>query len=244
MSNWEDLGDDALWRRVGAGRYHFIGIDEVDDGFFVSLSEVDVWMAGPKLLEEAVDAAGIDELPGEDKWKAQLLVDCGYKAPFGSWSCDTEEEIDGKIAEAKKESNRLRVHEYHEEKMQEPANRIGSTVREFMLGNLNRALTNTMASGSTEGNIMAKMYGLSEDDRAALPRTPPTGPVTARISLGLMTRQGVTDDPLAMASGYMSALAGQGLWLDRKGLAPAYIKGFQVGTDVRAGRSPQPDWAR
>lgn len=250
MSNkWQELAECSEIRKVGLGRYHIVDIttpeDYEGDDYIVSLSEVDLYQAGPALLEEAWKTLGIEgDLPEDEGFRAQALYDCGYRAPMGTWTGSDEALM---VKEAKKESNRLRVHKYHEQKMMEQVNRIGSTAREFMLGNLNRALVCSMTSGSVEGGILAKMYGIRTPEAVDDLRPYAHGPTRAvaiSVNHGFMQRNGL-EDPLAMSMGFMHALSGHGFPLDeREKKAKAYILGFQLGTDVAAGRTPMPDWAK
>ena len=248
MSKWEELGEFSEIRKMGPGRFHFIEIitpyDYDGDEIIVTLSEVDLYQAGPELVKSALEAVDLGEPPEEEMSLAQVLCDCGYRAPMGTWSGTKEKFL---IAKAKKESNRLRNHEYHEERMMAPANQIGSTAREFMIGNLNRALICSMTDGSPIGEIMAKAHGYRTEEAVASLRPYAHGPtrsVVLTFNYGVMQREGLRD-PLPLSMGLLHALSGQGLPLaDRKKKAPAYIKGFQLGTDVAAGRMPLPDWAK
>jgi len=66
---------------------------------------------------------------------------------------------------------------------------------------------------------------------------------SAAISVDLHTVP--SDDPLAFCVGLTRGLSGHGLEIDdRRDLAPEYVRGYQFGVDVRAGRIAAPSWVR
>lgn len=65
------------------------------------------------------------------------------------------------------------------------------------------------------------------------------------VAFSAQLRRIPSDDPLAYCAGFSCGLAGGGLERENRGdLAPAYVAGYQLGVEVRAGRADKPEWVR
>jgi len=251
--NWSDYGG-TWYRRVGPGRYHIMELinwieacgereaKEIGATYNVSLSEVDVAAASDKVKEEAKRSCGWEGMEEqvnnvELMW-AEVLFQYGYKAPLWDKNGNNYSLL---MKEAREESASLDDPEAHEAAMNRPVNKIGSTAREFMQGDFASAMDRGVREGRTDAKIMAKMHGVPDDVIEKVEGQPLC--VGVSFSVKMRGTDAVpSDDPLAFTMGYMHARAGQGLDHDRKDLASEYVRGYQLGVDVKAGRAPKPEW--
>lgn len=240
---YEDTPGGKYGRKLGLGRYQVIEwIDmwdatgeEDQDRYCVDLNEVDLGVLSPKNIEDAKKCCGWDKTwfkPTDtaDR-KGRALVECcfdyGFKGPLGGWSGNNLKKL---MTQARKYAAELDAEpDRYEEALNRPVNKIGSTAREFMAGDINSAMARGIAEGRPESKLMAKMYGVKEDDMAL---------VEGRL---------ISDDPLAYQMGYITGLQGGELdqpGTDRSELASEYIRGWQYGVDVKAGKATAPTWCK
>lgn len=113
--------------------------------------------------------------------------------------------------------------------MNRVVNKVGSTARDFMQGDLMSGMNQYFKKGiyaeiSTEINMGGQIF---------------TG-VQANVKMNNVP----SDDPLAYVAGYMDALSrkGMGNGSKKSELAEAYIEGFRYGVSVRKGDEPKPVW--
>lgn len=261
-THWEDT--NALYsREVEPRRFHFIEVTDMDDAcgrdnagqppFVVELSEVDLDAISEKTIEGAKQCCGWereDDKPWEPIALAEMCHQYGAKAPLESWtggrvrkdSWDSSNCPRELIRNAKRRSRELDDPAERTEALMRPVNKLGSTALEYMQGDMHSAMVRGVRSGDQSAKLMAKMHGASEEKIATIEQLGP-GPSSApmsRITLGKVP----SSDPLAFAMGFMSAIAGSPLDSNREELAQAYIAGYQLGTKVRLGEEPQPEWVR
>ncbi len=253
--NWSDYGG-KFWRRVakGAGptegRFHVIEVinwneheNDPEWTYHVELSEVDLDATSDKQLDDALrscygeaDALSVEGDPNAAQIKVEALHGYGSRAPLWDRSGNN---INKLMKEARAESARLDDPAAHEEAMNRPVNKLGSTAREYAQGDIYSAMTRGVSKGEASAKLMAKIHGASDDDIAAVEGTP----IPVGVSFSVNLKKIPSNDPLAYSMGYMHALAGQGLKDNRNELADAYLEGYRLGTDVKAGRAKSPEWA-
>lgn len=139
--------DDACGRgNEGQPRYH------------VSLSAVSSDQAGPSNVKKAFDSCG---WTGDEDFMCDAVrVEClhGYGISALLWQ-SSGKNAHKLIKEARRQSQvATGLFGFY---MDTPKNRIGTTGWEAIKGDLNSALARTIASGSTEGKILAKMHGIA-----------------------------------------------------------------------------------
>jgi len=126
---------------------------------------------------------------------------------------------------------------HYEEKMDRPVNAIGSTARELGSGDIYSAVNRGCRQGKPEAQIMAKMYGVPTEAIEAVKGNLQTAPVY-RIQLNKIP----SSDPIAYMAGFTDAVSGQGKAASTKDLAPAYLEGYRLGSAVKTGNEPKPEW--
>jgi len=246
---WETIYDDydSLYQRRFARRvYHFIdvtdleyncGPDEFDAKYDVSLSEVDLDSIPRKTLDSALDSMGMEYRDRQMATDAALAEACnGYGAKALLWQGggNNRQKL---IREAKRESRLLEDPRERDERLSRPVNALGSSALEMMQGDINSALIRGVKQNDPTANLMAKLSGATGSLKEVLT----TGnSISASVDMSAVK----SDDPLAFTSGYMRALSGSCLEADREELAEEYIRGYQVGVEVRTGHSPVPAGVR
>lgn len=106
-----------------------------------------------------------------------------------------------------------------ESAMERPVNKIGSTAREFMQGDIFSAMQRGAESGDPESRLMAKMYGIPDD----------------------VVNDARPADWLPYLMGYGDGLSERDRESDPD-VAPEYHRGFDRGVRVRLGEVPAPGW--
>lgn len=214
-------------RCIGNRQYQIIELINMDDAcgrdnegqskYVVELRLVDLNALSPENIQSALRSCGWDNM---DQDNDEALAECcdsyGTHAPLGSWQGNNAHKL---MREAYRTANELLDNEALEERLERPVNRIGSSAREFMNGDITSALQRGCESGNTDARIMAKMYGVPQetiDD--------------ARPS-----------DYLPYVFGYMAALQGSAKETDPD-TAPEYFRGYDRGLNVKAGKAPAPSW--
>jgi hypothetical protein len=248
------LDEGGKWgRRVSRGCYHVIEMidcvsatGELWNGnkYHVELSEVDLFSITQKTIDSAIKSCGwegINDLTGDQRERAvaEMLFDYGARASLHQCMGNSWHAL---VAEARKESYALtKDPRRHEELMNRPVNKIGSTAREMMQGDFNSAMERGVRTGDVGAKIMAKMHGIPAETIAAVEAAGPRhGSYSHNIRLG----SAPVEDPLAYAMGFMDGEHAQALGHGngRDDLAQAYIDGYKMGVAVRMGEAERPDW--
>lgn len=223
---WLAIRWDDIWDATG---------ETEGDRYSVDVLMVDIQS---KQLADAAKSCGISVREGTG-WRqqdldeytpaglAEMLVQYGAYAPL--WS-ESGNAIHSLLATALREAEDYRRDEQAREDRLDgaPVNAIGSTPREFMQGDIDAAISRGLAKGDPSARIMAQCSN------------PIPGAVSANIVFGSVP----SDDPLAFTMGFMAGFQGTTDVEDPSELAEAYIKGRELGADVRMGRQPVPDWVR
>ena len=261
-------------REVEPRRFHFIAVTDMDDAcgrdnegqppFVVELYEVDLDAISPETIASSLRSCGWekfedkdgsgwqqngDVLPEDPLWIAEMCHQYGAHAPLDSWtggrvrkehweSSNCPREL---LRAAKRRSRELDDPGERAEALMKPVNKIGSTALEYMQGDIHSAMERGVRAGDASAKLMAKIHGVKDETIAAVEaQGPRSGAAVASINLHKIP----TDDPLAYSMGYMSGVAGGVLEPNREELAQAYIDGYQLGTRVRLGEEPKPEWVR
>jgi len=243
---WETIYDDydSIYQRRFARRvYHFIdvtdleyncGPDEFAFKYDVSLSEVDLDSIPRKTLDSALDSCRGKEYRERQmatyEEMAEACEQYGAKALLWRGGGNNRQKL---IREAKRESRLLEDPMARDKRLSRPVNALGSSALEMMQGDINSALIRGVKQNDPTANLMAKLSGATGSLKEVLS----TGnSISASVDMSAIK----SDDPLAFTSGYMRALSGSCLEADREDLAEEYIRGYQVGVEVRTGHSPVP----
>lgn len=246
--NWQDYGG-SFYRRVSPGVYHVMRVmnwvdavgqreaAEVGYTYNVDLSEIDLRTMTDTQRAEVAQSCGftpdeVDEMPHAKLVWVDMCHGYGLRAPLWDENGNNLRKL---MAECRAESLALDDEDAHEAAMNRPVNGIGSTAREFGQGDITSALGRAIASGSVEGDVLAKMHRISDDVVSALREDKRTA-LTVRFHMDQIP----SNDPLAFQAGYMRALMGERM--DKGASADAYIEGYKMGVDVKSGRVPRPDF--
>lgn len=200
--------DEACgWDNAGQPKYH------------VELRLIDLDAIPAKEIHSALSYCGQEHL---DNPSDEILADCcdsyGTHAPLGNWSGNNARKL---LREAYQEANRLLDSSALEEQLDRPVNKIGSSAREFMAGDITSALQRGVESGNTDARIMAKMYGAPQE---VIDNTRPV-------------------DWLPYLMGYIAGLNDQPKETDPDA-CKEYFRGYDRGLAVKAGTCPAPDWIK
>lgn len=248
MERWGEsgyVGDESGIRIKGAGGRKFIAIrwddihaatgEDHGDRHVFEVLMVDLDAIGEANIDSALRSCG----PGEDEELpdigiAEACISYGCAAPLASHSGGNRRAL---FRAARQDAETfIEDEDALEDRLDgAPVNAIGSTPREFMMGDLDAALSRGLARGDTGAGIVAQM-------QAPIPRG-----VALQASVTLQAPDLMTlsdGDPLAYTMGFMHGFQGSALPEAPEGddLAPAYVKGRAHGADVRLGRQPKPDW--
>lgn len=154
------------------------------------------------------------------------------------------------LSAAKQESRELEEDiGLHEERMNRPVNKLGSTAREYGQGDFQSALARGIKAGAPESRIIGKMHGLSDEsmDKFQKDGAVDMAGVAFRVDHRQMRKENI-DDPLAHAAGFINAVVGRGKpetsEMEGGDLAEAYLKGYRTGVACKAGDQPWPEWIR
>jgi hypothetical protein len=247
--------DEQQWCRCLEGqRFHFIDVTDMDEAcgkdnegqprYVVELCEVDLDTMPDKLIKQSLDSCGWEDMLNEPPVIADALRSYGRRAPLHSV---TTNNVGKGVAECRKESYQLCAQPGAlEERLSKPANQLGSTAREFMFGDIHSAMARGVRAGDKGAELMAKMYGATEENIAAVASSPaPSGAVAAKISLYNSDLGKLSGgDPLAYTTGFMRGVSLGSMDGPRDKLARAYKDGFKHGVSVRLGHEQTPDWIK
>lgn len=128
--------------------------------YVVELSLVDLGVLTPKQIDDAYRSCGW-ELPesmtqGErDAATAIMCFEYGCKAPLDSWEGNNYGKL---LRTARSQAHALkRDADAMSERMERPVNKIGSTAREYMTGDITSAVLRGVANNDPAAMIMLKM---------------------------------------------------------------------------------------
>ena len=216
------------WRCVGNRQFQFIELINMDSAcgrdneghpkYHVELRFVDLNAISADNLQSALNSCGWQEMPDTDEAKADCLDSYGCHAPLGQWSGNNARKL---MRESYREANSLLDQSALSSAMDKTVNKIGSTAREFMQGDIFSAMQRGCEAGNPDSRITAKMYGIPQnviDD---------TRPV----------------DFLPYLMGYMCAMNGGNRETDPD-TSPEYFRGYERGENVKAGKCPAPGWIK
>lgn len=152
-------------RRLNDDRYQLVELIDMEDAcgrdneghpkYVAELSEVDLSEIGMSTKKGALNFCGLED----ETVSAETLVEClhayGAKAPLENWSGNNRSKL---VREAKAYSYELDNPTAHAEAMKRPVNEIGSTAREYMVGDITSAIRRGVSEGRRDAEILAKMY--------------------------------------------------------------------------------------
>lgn len=149
-------GEFDYWLVLELTNMHEATGEERGDKYVVELCAVSPTQAGDN-LDKAFECCGIpvgDAARDNEFAQVECLHSYGVRAVLVSRSGNNAHKL---MREVKREPVDGLFGFY----MDRPENRIGSTGWELLRGDLDSALSRVIASGSPEGNILAKMHGVS-----------------------------------------------------------------------------------
>jgi len=166
-TQWIDIGSDVNWQEYGGlwtcqvdeHRWHVVrfenttewGDDDPGYRYHCDLREVDTRSpqmgAALKCIGAESDASALERVYALQAYgaAAPLWQDCGNRA----------REL---IRTAHQQSRLLRSNPVaYESRMDRPVNAIGSTAREYQIGDIHSAVLRAVAEGRSEGDLLLKM---------------------------------------------------------------------------------------
>lgn len=167
----------ATWvRPIGERSFHFIRLINWEDSccekeakevgykYNMQLSEVDLADIGLDRLLEAFESQGNTEmlLAGkcDDAWQALTCLEYGCYAPLNDVNTSNFHKTFRLLA---RESRQLTASkEAHDRAMSKRVNRLGSTAREYMQGDIDSAVERGLAAGDDVCKLVAKIQGRQE----------------------------------------------------------------------------------
>jgi hypothetical protein len=171
--NWLKYGAKLVSQKQNNGEFdfwfviEFINMDEAcgrdnqcQPRYTAALLVVSPSEAGRDNLANAFECCGLPEDPNlrdNPLVQVEYLSYCGVYAQTWTKSSNNAHQL---IREAKREAT-IQAGCMFGFAMDRPVNRIGTTGWEALRGDLNSALNRVITTGSTEGQILAKMYAAS-----------------------------------------------------------------------------------
>lgn len=164
--NWLQYGAKWISPRLNNGEFDYWLVlelvnmhdatgEEDQDKYNVDLCAVSPDQAGADNVNKAIECVGMpDECRDNPIALVEALHSYGVKSLLWSGNGNNAHKL---LKEAKHQPVDMLFGFY----MDTPKNRIGTTGWEAIKGDLNSALSRTIASGSVEGNILAKMNGIT-----------------------------------------------------------------------------------
>lgn len=166
--NWEDYGgkfvsgpmtdsDYPVWYVIDVVNMHDACGRDATSEYCVELSVVSPGFAGEDGLRQAAESWSLtpDEV-GDGLMAIEVLHSYGLKAVV--WSGDGDQ-LKPLLREAKRFA-KTDLSIFFGFILDRPTNGVGTTGWEAMAGDLESGITRTIASDSTEGQILGKMYGV------------------------------------------------------------------------------------
>mgnify|MGYP001576064174 CR=1 FL=1 len=170
--NWQYTGDvspeeyGGKWfRRVGKRVYQVIELTNMDeacgpdnhgsDRYVVELSLVDLNTIPQKGQTSALRCCGQENEALSDSWLAVCCFEYGCQAPLESWSGNAFGKL---LRQARASAHALKQDANTlADRLEQPVNKIGSTAREYMNGDINSAILRGLERGDRNAEILAKM---------------------------------------------------------------------------------------
>lgn len=155
-------------RHIGKRQFQFVELINMDEAcgrdnkgqpkYVVELRLVDLDAIPASAQESALGCCGQDATDN-DLVLAECCDSYGAHAPLGSWPGNNAHKL---LRQAYRLANELCDSDKLESKLDCAVNRIGSTAREFMAGDITSALQRGVESGNPNARLMAKMYGVPQ----------------------------------------------------------------------------------
>ena len=167
--NWQTYGG-KWYKQVVSSTYHIIELinmwnatgEEDQDKYVVELREIDLSHLSEKQIKESVESCGwINEENINTLMVIESIHSYGYGAPMGNWSGNNYSKL---LKLARDESNQLSDDDYHENQMNRPVNKLGSTAREYAQGDTISAMIRGIANNNMDAKILGKIHGLKSED--------------------------------------------------------------------------------
>ncbi len=234
-TQWQYNGDANMLdyggtnsRCIGARQFQFVELINMDEAcgrdnegqpkYAVELRLVSLNELSADNIQSALKCCGQEHIENpSDEIIAECCNSYGCHAPLGSWSGNNARLL---MRQAYKLANELASDAAAlDARLERTVNAIGSTAREFMAGDITSAMQRGVEAGSPDARIMAKMYGVPQQ---VIDDTRPA-------------------DWLPYFVGYMDAINGTARSIEPD-LAPEYGRGFDRGSNVKAGKAPAPGW--
>lgn len=235
LGKWLTLLDDyglKEMRQVGPRAFQFIEITDMVEAcgrdnegrpqYVAELSLVDLAVVPLHDIKAARESCGWEGAPDTDVALAEMVHSYGVRGMLGSW------EGNGRTVVrrlARSEAHTLAMDsEAMEAKLETPVNRLGTTAREAMAGDIDSAMVRGVEAGRPDARLMAKMYGadqwMIDDARPA--------------------------DFLPYLMGYMSGVQGGSKEESDPAnpISPEYFRGYERGERVKRGECPAPGWIK
>lgn len=165
--NWRQYGGKWISQKLNNGEFDYWAVielinmwdatgEEDQPQYVVELSIVSPAQAGRENCEKACQSCGM-EYNAPDSWSmVEMLHSYGIHAVLYSSRGNNAYKL---LREVKHEAQ-IQAGMMFGFAMDRPENRIGSTGWEMLRGDINSALSRTIASGTPEGRILGKMYGI------------------------------------------------------------------------------------
>lgn len=231
---WLDAYDDSdqtlFVGKLSAGVYVFVEILDMEaycgrdnDGhpkYSGSTAIVDLSAIGEEEITSALRSCGLDaEENLADLFVAEACFRHGCKAPVWDESSNSRRYLE---REGKRQGRAMEDSDTREEALDRPVNQIGSTAREYMVGDLTSAVQRGCERGDRSAQILAKMHGATEEQ----------------------INDAAPADILPYAMGYLAGSSGSPPVEPSEGeeIAPEYLRGFERGEKVRKGEASAPSW--
>ena len=170
--NWQDYGGTWI-RQVGERRFHFLSVTNMDEAcgrdnegspkYSIELSEVDLDVISVEDQASAWESIGGDcQIRGEITIAERVRITAGCCFEYGAKAPLHEEPTNNVNA-----GFRLcRAESYHltsdaaayAERMDRPVNKLGSSAREYMTGDITSAIVRGANAGNPQAQLMARIY--------------------------------------------------------------------------------------
>lgn len=227
---YEDNPGGKYVRETGKGVYQVIEWTDMDDAcgrdneghpkYVVELSLIDLNEIGEGNIKSALDSHGwtLEDI-SNDLMLVEAVHSYGCRAPLEDVSSNN---LSKSMREIRRLANELLDEDALEEAMDRTVNKIGSTAREFMKGDIYSAMERGVLSGNQDAVLCARMYGVPQEE---LDNARP-------------------EDWLPYVFGYNDGRNNLEGYLNSEDVAETYILGHKRGVAVREGKANPPGWIR
>lgn len=167
--NMLDYGGKNM-RQSGNRQFQIVELINMDEAcgrdnqgqpkYVVELRLVDLGALSQSTIKSALESCGWQNMPDTDDALAECCDSYGAHAPLETFSGNNAHKL---LRQAYKAANALLDDEALEEQLDRPVNKIGSSAREFMAGDITSAIQRGCESGNPDARIMAKMYGATQE---------------------------------------------------------------------------------